>query len=300
MMDTRRSAFPRRLQCGTLRHLAVWCLLHWLVTSTVTAQLCDTETGQLNLILDMEESQGLQMNQTTRPAQLPINGRVDDEISLQIASSTRPVFRLDGKQLQLTAPLDRDNEDISSVILQVSCTIRASGKRRNIPVIVRISDVNDNAPIFIDQPYNATIPEDLAVGGVVFRREVLAKDADAGINALVEYRVVPNAQVAGRLGNASLATYGDGYGTFEFKLPHQPVLTLVKPVDYETVPRYIVTIVASDRAFQAKDRLSSTATLLVQVSDTDDQGPVFHYARCPRNSGGQCIPPTYSAVVSTK
>ncbi len=83
------------------------------------------------------------------------------------------------------------------------------------------------------------------MGGVVFRREVLAKDADAGINALVEYRVVPNAQVAGRLGNASLATYGDGYGTFEFKLPHQPVLTLVKPVDYETVPRYIVTIVAS-------------------------------------------------------
>ncbi len=83
------------------------------------------------------------------------------------------------------------------------------------------------------------------MGGVVFRRQVLAKDADAGINALVEYRVVPNAQVAGRLGNASLATYGDGYGTFEFKLPHQPVLTLAKPVDYETVPSYIVTIVAS-------------------------------------------------------
>ena len=109
--------------------------------------MCDTETGQLNLILDMEESQGLrkfgiysalvnlmtgefdnvgnplfqptEMNQTTRPTQLPINGRVDDEISLQIASSTRPVFRLEGKQLQLTAPLDRDNEDISSVILQV-------------------------------------------------------------------------------------------------------------------------------------------------------------------------------------
>ena len=87
--------------------------------------------------------------------------------------------------------------------------------------------------------------QDLAVGGVVFRREVLAKDADAGINALVEYRVVPNAQVAGRLGDASLATYGDGYGTFEFKQPHQPVLTLVKAVDYETVPRYLVTIVAS-------------------------------------------------------
>lgn len=110
--------------------------------------VCETESGQQNLILDIEESRGerksltlllpalagkrgkrkhiyrflvyLEMDQRTRPNLLPIVGNIDEEIGLQIASSTRPVFQLNGKQLQLTAPLDRDNEDISSVILQVT------------------------------------------------------------------------------------------------------------------------------------------------------------------------------------
>lgn len=76
--------------------------------------------------------------------------------------------------------------------------------------------------------------QDLPVGGVVFRDVVAAKDADAGINALVEYKVVPNRNFN-----------DDGFGTFEFKLPNQPVLTLAKQLDFETVSRYTVTVVAS-------------------------------------------------------
>ena len=32
-------------------------------------------------------------------------------------------------------------------------------KRRNIPVIVRITDINDNAPEFLNTPYETTISE---------------------------------------------------------------------------------------------------------------------------------------------
>ncbi len=53
-----------------------------------------------------------------------------------------------------------------------------------------------------------------------------------------------------------------------------------------------------DRAFNAKDRLSSTATLAVEVTDADDQGPVFRYSNCPLNARGHCITPTYTANVS--
>lgn len=42
---------------------------------------------------------------------------------------------------------------------QVSCTNSATGRRRNIPVIVRISDVNDKAPVFLNSSYSVTIPE---------------------------------------------------------------------------------------------------------------------------------------------
>lgn len=44
-------------------------------------------------------------------------------------------------------------------LFQVSCTIRSSNKRRNIPIIVRVSDVNDNAPRFMNTPYEVTVPE---------------------------------------------------------------------------------------------------------------------------------------------
>ncbi len=60
-------------------------------------------------------------NQSSRPKLLPILGDESaGEIGLSIASSGRPnVFSLAGKELRLTAPLDRDHQDISSVILQV-------------------------------------------------------------------------------------------------------------------------------------------------------------------------------------
>lgn len=46
-----------------------------------------------------------------------------------------------------------------SISLQVSCTVRSTSKKRNIPIIVRVSDINDNAPRFMNTPYEVTVPE---------------------------------------------------------------------------------------------------------------------------------------------
>lgn len=123
--------------------------------------------------------------------------------------------------------------------------------------------------------------QDLPLGGVVMDK-MAARDVDAGINALVEYRVVDS---------------GAPSGTFRFQSLHQPILTLHKPLDYETSSRYLVTVVASDRAFKAEQRLSSTVTLTVMVGDVDDEAPIFRYNACPLNSRGQCPTPTYTATV---
>lgn len=42
---------------------------------------------------------------------------------------------------------------------QLSCTVKQTNKKRTIPVIVRVSDINDNAPKFINTPYETTVPE---------------------------------------------------------------------------------------------------------------------------------------------
>lgn len=44
-------------------------------------------------------------------------------------------------------------------VLQLTCTVKSSNKKRTIPVIVRVSDVNDNAPMFLHTPYETTVSE---------------------------------------------------------------------------------------------------------------------------------------------
>jgi hypothetical protein len=42
---------------------------------------------------------------------------------------------------------------------QLTCTVKATNKKRSIPVIVRVSDINDNAPHFYNTPYETTVSE---------------------------------------------------------------------------------------------------------------------------------------------
>ena len=113
----------------------------------------------------------------------------------------------------------------SDLLPQVRCTVLATGRRRTIPVIVKITDINDNAPVFRGTPYTLTLPEDTPVGTTVFRYRVIpsqyrvihqscrglnATDEDSGSNGQVEYSLVP-----GDGGEA------DGYEFFAINLPHQ-------------------------------------------------------------------------------
>ncbi|KAK6629533.1 hypothetical protein RUM43_003350 [Polyplax serrata] len=41
----------------------------------------------------------------------------------------------------------------------LTCTVKSKNKKRTIPVIVRVSDVNDNAPHFLKTPYETTVSE---------------------------------------------------------------------------------------------------------------------------------------------
>ena len=45
------------------------------------------------------------------------------------------------------------------LLIQVTCSARVSGRRRTVPVVVAITDLNDNGPVFLGLPYAVTIPE---------------------------------------------------------------------------------------------------------------------------------------------
>lgn len=61
------------------------------------------------------------IGQRTNPPELPIHGDVDDEITLGLNfPDGNPLFELNGKYLQLLHPLDRDKENLSHIVFQVS------------------------------------------------------------------------------------------------------------------------------------------------------------------------------------
>ena len=82
-------------------------------------------TGDSHLIINIVESRGDQIDQETSPNELPISGTPGEDMKLSIlndassSSSSRDMFALDGKRIRLLKPLDRDENDISSIMFQV-------------------------------------------------------------------------------------------------------------------------------------------------------------------------------------
>ncbi|VVC88252.1 unnamed protein product [Leptidea sinapis] len=277
-----------------IQRWTVWflvCLLHGVLEATPGP--CEVETGQSSIIVDIEESRGDQVNQSTVPAILPIVGEPDVDVILSTVFPKGPtLFELDGKRLQLLEPLDRDAENLSHMVFQLVCQVKSTKKRRTIPVIVRVSDINDNAPVFQGTPYVTTVPELVSLGSTIFDK-IRAVDIDAGVNGLSEYFIIPGDNKTLEAENAV-----DGYGYFAIPIPHQGQVTVNRSLDYERTQKYLVTIVASDRARDTKRRMSATTTMTVNVQDDDDQDPSFIYKGCSLNEGA-CINPEYSSYVNS-
>ncbi|KAG8223914.1 hypothetical protein J437_LFUL001994 [Ladona fulva] len=175
-------------------------------------------------LLQQHVSAKPEVSQSTTPEELPVVGDpFSGEIGLSLNFPRGPAkFALNGKRLQLLQPLDRDKDNLSHIIFQLACTVRATQKKRAIPVIVRVSDINDNAPQFIGTPYHTTVSE---------------------------YSVVPGNDIESSTEKASDTNgptkVADGYGFFVINLPHQGQITVNRSLDYERTQRYLVTVVAS-------------------------------------------------------
>nr|CAD7588139.1 unnamed protein product [Timema genevievae] len=70
-------------------------------------------------------------------------------------------------RVQTCAPLSCPrSRNIRNIILEpgiaskrLTCTVVATNKKRTIPVIIRVSDINDNPPVFVKTPYHTSVSE---------------------------------------------------------------------------------------------------------------------------------------------
>ncbi|CAG5946960.1 unnamed protein product [Menidia menidia] len=118
-------------------------------------------------------------------------------------------------------------------------------------VEVHVTDINDNAPVFANTTVHASIPENTAVGANV--TTVSATDKDSNFNKEIRYSLK------------------GGAGAFAIDRV-SGIVSVAGPLDRETTANYSLEVLAEDLGRPAR---SATSTLLVQISDINDNVPKF-------------------------
>ena len=156
-------------------------------------------------------------------------------------------------RLVLTSPLDRELKPY----YDLEVVAEDWGKppfTALLSVSVIVQDVNDNAPQFDKDLYNISLPENF-LANVTFVT-VLATDIDDGMNGVVNYRLDLGQQAT-----------QDNFFNID---PFTGDLSLTRQLDYETVRRLKVVVIAQDLGATQR---SSTATVIINVVDTNDNAP---------------------------
>ncbi|VDK84624.1 unnamed protein product [Dibothriocephalus latus] len=167
-------------------------------------------------------------------------------------------------RLLLKEPLDR--ETVSEYQLLVSATDRGRQPQScSLTVHVRVIDVNDNAPTFSQPIFRFTIEEEQEAGTVV--GVVTATDPDEDENGKVNYRL---------FGSTAIVQHNFAVNQ------HTGEITTRMRLDREVNAVYEFFVTAEDST-QAK-RLTSTAKVVVEVLDINDNDPKFIYPTQPNHT----------------
>ena len=84
--------------------------------------------------------------------------------------------------------LDRESQDVHYLVIQVEDINSTNLRIAEAFVTIIITDINDNAPYFINTPYAQFVLDTTAIGTQIFR--VTSQDVDIGKNSQVRYSIV--------------------------------------------------------------------------------------------------------------
>ena len=182
------------------------------------------------------------------------NGEISFLFSKYTPERTAKLFSVDSKSGEIRVNGDVDYE-VSSVY-HITVQARDAGSpamEGSCNVIVEIIDVNDNIPEVTLSSLTTPIREDSKPQTVIAL--ISAHDPDSGKNGEVTLTVQPG------LPFKLNAAFGGHYSLITDGI-----------LDRESVSEYTVVIVATD---QGSPPLSSRTTFLVELSDVNDNAPVF-------------------------
>jgi hypothetical protein len=175
----------------------------------------------------------------------------DEPVRCVVSNSNFALRALSASNYRLVSTHSLDREIRDEYKLDLTC--RDSGsppKTSTSSIIIKVKDENDNRPEFSQNTYVVPVRENNAIGDPLI--QLSATDRDTGQNANVTYSVVD-----------SNAVYVEAIsGWVKAKLV----------LDYESQRRFTAVVMATDNGERPK---SSTATLIVNVLNIDDNIPEF-------------------------
>uniref|UniRef100_A0A672FTP5 Cadherin domain-containing protein n=1 Tax=Salarias fasciatus TaxID=181472 RepID=A0A672FTP5_SALFA len=189
------------------------------------------------------------------------------------------ILDVKGNTIELVLDKELDREKQKEINLLLTALDGGSPQRSGTVVIhVTVLDANDNAPVFSQSVYKASLPENSPLDTVVVT--VSASDADEGVNGDVTYDFGHVSEEVKKIFSIDRKV-GD--------------IRVIGAVDYETATSFEIRVKAKDGL-----GLSSYAKVIISITDVNDNAPVLN-VKSLTNPIPENIPPgTEVGIISVQ
>ncbi|XP_063269768.1 protocadherin beta-15-like [Prinia subflava] len=203
-----------------------------------------------------------------------VNGNISYQLS-QAGGQSDSAFLIDPLtgEIKLTKPLDF--EAAQTHMITVIAT-DGGGLSAICKVLVEVVDVNDNAPELVVSSFSSPLPENTAPGTVVALFSV--RDRDSGAN-----------------GKISCALEDQIFFSLRPAYKNYYELVTVSALDREETAQHVLRVTAADAGSPA---LTSTHTFSVDISDVNDNAPVFNQTSYTMYVRENNVPTAFVGAVS--
>ncbi|XP_042898874.1 protocadherin-like wing polarity protein stan isoform X2 [Parasteatoda tepidariorum] len=196
---------------------------------------------------------------TVRATDQDINENAEIEYSILNPTGENDIFYIDINTGIITTrkKLDRETTAFYSLLVQATDKGTDPEQRSTVATVeVTILDDNDNYPQFTERTYLIDVPEDIEWMSRPVVAVVKAEDIDQGINAAIRYAIIG----------------GNTQGHFSID-SQSGEISIVSPVDYETVRSYRLIVRAQDGGQPSR---SNTSNVILRLLDANDNDPKFY------------------------
>ncbi|XP_048477676.1 cadherin-87A isoform X1 [Plutella xylostella] len=240
--------------------------LRWAAACVLCALLATT-TGETNLPPEFrKDMNNLAVSELTPPGTVVyrLQGSDPEGGPIKYGLVGTDKFSVDPEtgDVTLVKPLDKESEETIKFLVSIEDAVPGSSNNLvQVPAAVIVLDENDNAPQFLNGPYEVDVPEDEAVGRTILH-DILVEDKDS-VGDNLEVTCVANQQWSSACDMFELVALQSSSHRYS------GALVLRRPLDYEQQQYYQFQLTASDGS------LNSSVHVEVKVVDVQNRPPVF-------------------------